>query len=281
MCMVAQTTYIVTAKSLRVRQMPSAESTVLGSLTQGAEVTVQSILDDWAIISYKGATAYTSAAYLTPKVEQTTPNDESEFATVGAEPNDASEFAIASTTPNDASEFADASHIASGSKGQSKDLRTRHIGRRWLGFGVGYCFLNAKGNDKLTHGLNFGLKTNMELGHSHIGIFGTAQGGFSFLKSDQVYMNVNLLFDAGPSVIFNLGERSSGYLYCTPAGVIVTIPDSELKGSKTDACYSCGFGMGVASKWLVLNLGYNLMIKDGKYGGGMFQAGVTINFYHE
>lgn len=65
---VAQTTYIVTAQSLRVRNSPNTEGAVLGALSSGQEVLVEQIVNGWAKFQYKGHIAYVSTKYLTKQV---------------------------------------------------------------------------------------------------------------------------------------------------------------------------------------------------------------------
>jgi len=60
-------TKYVTADSLRVRSGPSTKAAVLGSLKEGAKVTVKTEENGWASIDYKGKKAYVSSAYLTNK----------------------------------------------------------------------------------------------------------------------------------------------------------------------------------------------------------------------
>lgn len=72
---VAQTTYIVTAQSLRVRKAPSTEAAVLGALSSGQEIQVEQIVNGWAKFQYKGQTAYTSSKYLVEKVIETAQNE--------------------------------------------------------------------------------------------------------------------------------------------------------------------------------------------------------------
>lgn len=56
--------YQVTANRLNVRKAASQQSSVIGSLNRGDVVTVLSIKDDWATISYNGQTAFVSSNYL-------------------------------------------------------------------------------------------------------------------------------------------------------------------------------------------------------------------------
>ncbi len=63
----AATPYIVEASSLNVRKSPSTDASVIGKLSQGQEVMVQSISNGWATINHKGGTGYVSAKYLRKK----------------------------------------------------------------------------------------------------------------------------------------------------------------------------------------------------------------------
>ncbi|MFP9126292.1 SH3 domain-containing protein [Niallia sp. BSM11] len=60
-------TKYVTADSLRVRSGPSTKDAVLGSLKEGAKVTVKADKNGWSSIDYKGKKAYVSSAYLANK----------------------------------------------------------------------------------------------------------------------------------------------------------------------------------------------------------------------
>lgn len=60
----AQTTYKVTAQKLNVRSAPTQRSTIIGSLTKGTVISVESIKDNWAAFSYKGKTGYVSSSFL-------------------------------------------------------------------------------------------------------------------------------------------------------------------------------------------------------------------------
>ncbi|QCJ44475.1 LysM peptidoglycan-binding domain-containing protein [Bacillus sp. S3] len=68
-------TMIVTASSLRVRELASTSSTVLGSLKLDDRVSVTSISNGWAKIQFNGKAAYVSAAYLTNNKPVNTQNE--------------------------------------------------------------------------------------------------------------------------------------------------------------------------------------------------------------
>lgn len=289
MCMVAQTTYVVTAKSLRVRQMPSAEAMVLGSINQGTEVNVISIIDDWAIITYKDQTAYTSAAYLVPKVKPTTPNDESEFASVETTPNDASEFATANITPNNESQYAISNFASTMQQSYQTPAKTSYVyGRSFLGVLAGYSFQNFKGLDKVFHGYTLGMKVCMEINDHNFGIYGGAHNTCWFQKDDwkdKTFMHDRLIFDLGPSVAFDLGQSAYGALYCAPAGLCVDIFDKEYRDAykvKVDVLYTCGFGACISIRRFMIHAAYNLYVStkepiNGKYYGGQFEVMIGYN----
>ncbi len=81
-------TKYVTADSLRVRSGPTTKAAVLGSLKQGAKITVKKEENGWAAIDYKGKKAYVSSAYLTNKttaseaVKNTTTANDSKTYTI-------------------------------------------------------------------------------------------------------------------------------------------------------------------------------------------------------
>lgn len=58
--------YTVTANRLNVRVSPSTGADVLGALQKGQTVTVKSVSNGWATITFKGRTAYINASYITP-----------------------------------------------------------------------------------------------------------------------------------------------------------------------------------------------------------------------
>ena len=66
--LMAQTTYRVTAQSLKVRSSPSTRGQIAGKLSKGEIVYVEFIENGWATINYNGKTRYISAQYI---VEQT------------------------------------------------------------------------------------------------------------------------------------------------------------------------------------------------------------------
>lgn len=64
----SQEIYVVTAaRGLNVRSLPSTDSKIVGSLTNGTLITVYDISSGWAEIEYKGKRAYVYAKYITFK----------------------------------------------------------------------------------------------------------------------------------------------------------------------------------------------------------------------
>jgi hypothetical protein len=59
-----QSKYKVTVQRLNVRATPSVKGSPVGSLYEGAIVTVEEIREDWAVIKFNGKTCYVSAKYL-------------------------------------------------------------------------------------------------------------------------------------------------------------------------------------------------------------------------
>lgn len=55
----------LTSGTLNVRSEPSTKAEIIGSLTNGKQVTVLKQLDQWAEIAYNGSSAYVSTTYLT------------------------------------------------------------------------------------------------------------------------------------------------------------------------------------------------------------------------
>lgn len=72
LCSFAGTPYVVDANSLNVRKSPSTEAAILGKVTKGQEVNVQSIKNGWACISFQKGEGYVSAQYITKKSTKTT-----------------------------------------------------------------------------------------------------------------------------------------------------------------------------------------------------------------
>lgn len=65
----AQEKYIVTGKSLNVRNRPSLKAKTIGSLKTNQEVLVYSIDDGWALINFKNRQAYISAKFLVEAIK--------------------------------------------------------------------------------------------------------------------------------------------------------------------------------------------------------------------
>lgn len=61
-----QEKYVVTATKLNVRKLPSAESTILGSLSKDDIVNVRSLKKSWAEIDFKENIGYVSLKYIQP-----------------------------------------------------------------------------------------------------------------------------------------------------------------------------------------------------------------------
>lgn len=296
MTAVAQTTYVVTAETLRVRKAPSSDAAILGAIYRGQEIDVNQIIDGWGIILYKGNIGYVSAKYIT--VEKATsvsaaPNDDSEFASAIVAPNDDSEFASAPVAYSDNSEYASNSqNTASG-----QQYSYNKLDRSWFAMSVGYTFQNVKDSKHLTHGFTVGYRTSVELNHHNIGIYGGIHYGAYIEKNkifDKTEIESQLTFELGPSLVFSLGESTSGFIYCAPAGLSVYIPDFSLKDDykkmgaklKADVNYACGFGAGISFGDVVLNVEYNMLIgnkdsgdAEGKYTGGMFSVSLAYNFF--
>lgn len=68
--------YKVTTQRLNVRATPSANGRLVGTLDQGATVTVERIENGWALINYDGKTCYVSARYLSIVEEENKINAE-------------------------------------------------------------------------------------------------------------------------------------------------------------------------------------------------------------
>lgn len=65
-------TYSVTASSLNIRSAPSTSASKVGSIPNGAKVTVTAADGKWAAVSYNGVSGYCSMDYLKQESAQTT-----------------------------------------------------------------------------------------------------------------------------------------------------------------------------------------------------------------
>ena len=50
--------------NLNVRYLPSTNSNIVGSIPNGAEVTVFATLPDWSLVNYNGTVGYVASRYL-------------------------------------------------------------------------------------------------------------------------------------------------------------------------------------------------------------------------
>ncbi len=80
----SSSTYYVTASSLNVRSGAGTTHSVIGSLSQNQSVSVSSIANGWATISYNGRTAYVSASYLSGTSSSSSNSGNSSSSTVNA-----------------------------------------------------------------------------------------------------------------------------------------------------------------------------------------------------
>ncbi len=69
----AQTSFEVMVSRLNVRKLPSAESSVIGSLSKGDVVNVREMNKSWAEIDYKSGIGYVSAKFIQPVLEEQAP----------------------------------------------------------------------------------------------------------------------------------------------------------------------------------------------------------------
>lgn len=60
------TTYVCTANTLNVRNMPNSSSQTIGKVTKGKQVEVYGFVNDFAEINYYGRKGYVSRKYITP-----------------------------------------------------------------------------------------------------------------------------------------------------------------------------------------------------------------------
>lgn len=60
------TTYVCTANTLNVRNMPNSSSQTIGKITKGKQVAVYGFVNDFAEINYNGRKGYVSRKYITP-----------------------------------------------------------------------------------------------------------------------------------------------------------------------------------------------------------------------
>lgn len=59
------TTVRTKGSNLNIRYLPSTDSVIIGSIPNGAEVTVLATLPEWSLVDYNGAVGYVSSRYLT------------------------------------------------------------------------------------------------------------------------------------------------------------------------------------------------------------------------
>lgn len=84
-------TYSVTASSLNIRSAPSTSASKVGSIPNGAKVTVTAADGKWAAVSYNGVSGYCSMDYLKQESAQTT-------ATTTAAPEETTTTTTTTTT---------------------------------------------------------------------------------------------------------------------------------------------------------------------------------------
>lgn len=65
-----QEKYIVTASKLNVRKGPSSQSSIIGSLSKGDTINVNSLKKSWAQIEYKKGVGYVASKYIQPILEE-------------------------------------------------------------------------------------------------------------------------------------------------------------------------------------------------------------------
>ncbi len=81
--MSAQTTYVVTASGmLNVRKLPSSDAQIIGKLSPNQEITVYTIEDNWAVITYNDHFGYVASRFIAKKVEKTEPDEQSEVTPI-------------------------------------------------------------------------------------------------------------------------------------------------------------------------------------------------------
>lgn len=73
----AQTQYTVTAKSLNVRSFPSTTGKIVGKLSQGETVNVETVENGWATINYNGKTSYISSRHIVKQMDNSHQQDAS------------------------------------------------------------------------------------------------------------------------------------------------------------------------------------------------------------
>lgn len=72
-----QEKYVVTSPKLNVRKMPSAQSTIIGSLSKGDTINVNSLKKTWAQIDFKKGFGYVALKYIEPIPDNTSKEPDS------------------------------------------------------------------------------------------------------------------------------------------------------------------------------------------------------------
>ena len=93
-------TYSVTASSLNIRSAPSTSASKVGSIPNGAKVTVTAADGKWAAVSYNGVSGYCSMDYLKQESAQTT-------ATTTAAPEETTTTTTTTTAAPDTTALAE------------------------------------------------------------------------------------------------------------------------------------------------------------------------------
>lgn len=140
LCSFAGTPYVVEANSLNVRKSPSTEAAVLGKVTKGQEVNVQSVKNGWACISFQKGEGYVSAQYITKKSSKTTTTNN----------NTSSNSSTKSTSNTNTSSKSNSSQAGSRRFPYSDGLGPRYGG--WTEVGANFGVLRGGFNLDLVNG---------------------------------------------------------------------------------------------------------------------------------
>lgn len=126
---------VVNTPKLNVRQMPSTKAKIVGSLSAGDYIEVDSIEKGWAYISHKGQRAFISAKYIELDIEEVIVGEQPENTT--PEPTQA----VIAQIPSDT---------------QETTTSNKKIGNLWFVSNLGLGFSNLASPDAYSYG-TFGM----------------------------------------------------------------------------------------------------------------------------
>lgn len=184
----AQDVYKVTTQRLNMRATPSVKGNMIGSLTLGTTVTVESIENGWALLNYEGKKCYVSAKYLL-KVEN-----------AEAKETGVSDQQVQRVETTQQTETIEAVTVAEQPETVIKEKEKKKL--------ISGSFTLFSGEGK------FNERLNACLGWHYITLNGF---GFEFITRSTSTTYGNRNFDIGPNYSYKLWENKKNCLYVTGA----------------------------------------------------------------